>query len=333
MPDLANLNRISSTVDSKEQITVNSKSVGYPLVSILMNCFNGEKYLRQAIESVLSQSYENWELIFWDNRSTDSSAAIVNAYKDSRIRYFLAPTHTSFGEARVLASQEISGEWITVLDSDDYWLDNNLEIKLANYTVGDEIGIMYSRAIIDYREINKQATVHPRLAVLPEGWILKYLLASNFIPGHTALYRTTLFESVGGFSGLAICEYLLALQISKIAKVRACDTITAVYRRHDKNLTITEKESIVLERRELLSYFPDKHSRRTILASIHYDSWRSVWAESNWLLGSKLLVKLFSPYLIGSLFQQLVNRFTYRVSGLHQEHGLFVKTFLQKNKV
>ena len=99
MRDLANLNRISSTVDSKEQITANSKSVRYPLVSILMNCFNGEKYLRQAIESVLSQSYKNWELVFWDNRSTDSSAAIVNGYKDSRIRYFLSPTHTSFGAA------------------------------------------------------------------------------------------------------------------------------------------------------------------------------------------------------------------------------------------
>jgi glycosyltransferase involved in cell wall biosynthesis len=333
MPDLANLNRISSTVDSKEQITASSKSVRYPLVSILMNCFNGEKYLRQAIESVLSQSYKNWELVFWDNRSTDSSAAIVNGYKDSRIRYFLSPTHTSFGAARVLASQEISGEWITVLDSDDYWLDNNLEIRLANYTVDDEIGIMYSRSIVDRREINKQSTVHPRLAVLPEGWILKHLLASNFIPGHTALYRTTLFTSVGGFGGLAIGEYLLALQISKIAKVRVCDTITAVYRRHGKNITTTQKDSILLERRELLSYFPDKRSRRTILASIHYDSWRSVWAESNWHLRSILMVKLFVPDLIGCLFQQLVNSFIYRVSGLHQEHRLVVKKHLQKNNI
>ena len=56
-----------------------------PLVSVIMNCFNGEKYLREAIDSVLAQTYQNWELIFWDNQSTDSSAEIVKSYDDPRI--------------------------------------------------------------------------------------------------------------------------------------------------------------------------------------------------------------------------------------------------------
>ena len=47
-----------------------------PLVSILMNCYNGEKYLQEAVDSILSQTYQNWELVFWDNRSTDKSAEI-----------------------------------------------------------------------------------------------------------------------------------------------------------------------------------------------------------------------------------------------------------------
>ena len=47
-----------------------------PLVSILMNCFNGEEYLQEAIDSIISQTYENWELIFWDNQSIDKSAEI-----------------------------------------------------------------------------------------------------------------------------------------------------------------------------------------------------------------------------------------------------------------
>ena len=53
-----------------------------PLVSILMNCYNGENYLQEAINSVLDQSYQNWELFFWDNRSTDRSADIFKEYKD-----------------------------------------------------------------------------------------------------------------------------------------------------------------------------------------------------------------------------------------------------------
>ena len=53
-----------------------------PKVSILMNCYNGEEYLREAINSVIAQTYENWDLIFWDNRSTDNSAQIFQEFKD-----------------------------------------------------------------------------------------------------------------------------------------------------------------------------------------------------------------------------------------------------------
>ena len=52
-----------------------------PLVSVIMNCFNGEKYLREAIDSVIAQTYTNWEIIFWDNQSVDRSAEIFKSYK------------------------------------------------------------------------------------------------------------------------------------------------------------------------------------------------------------------------------------------------------------
>ena len=68
--------------------------IDQPLVSILMNCFNGEIFLREAIESVLKQSYKNWELIFWDNKSTDKSIQIASSYKDERIRIFRNQKHT-----------------------------------------------------------------------------------------------------------------------------------------------------------------------------------------------------------------------------------------------
>lgn len=92
-----------------------------PLVSVIINCYNGEKYLREAIDSVIAQTYTNWELIFWDNQSTDSTAEIVKSYKDDRIRYFYAPEHTPLGEARNLAMKETFGEYIGFLDADDVW--------------------------------------------------------------------------------------------------------------------------------------------------------------------------------------------------------------------
>ena len=56
-----------------------------PLVSIIMNCHNGEKYLKNSLQSVIDQTYKNWELIFWDNRSIDNSKEIVESFKENRI--------------------------------------------------------------------------------------------------------------------------------------------------------------------------------------------------------------------------------------------------------
>ena len=58
-----------------------------PLVSIIINCYNGEKYLKNCIDSVINQTYKNWEIIFWDNLSTDNSK-IIEKYSDKRIKYF-----------------------------------------------------------------------------------------------------------------------------------------------------------------------------------------------------------------------------------------------------
>ncbi len=92
------------------------------LVSIILNCYNGEKYLAQALASIQNQNYNNWELIFWDNQSTDSSASIVKSFEDDRIKYFLAPNHTSIGKARAEAYQFMKGDYVAVLDVDDLWL-------------------------------------------------------------------------------------------------------------------------------------------------------------------------------------------------------------------
>ena len=58
------------------------QSINQSLVSIIMNCYNGESYLNESIKSAISQTYKNWELIFWDNRSKDKSAEIFKSYKD-----------------------------------------------------------------------------------------------------------------------------------------------------------------------------------------------------------------------------------------------------------
>ena len=104
-----------------------------PLVSVIVNCFNGEKYLEAAINSVLQQTYENWELIFWDNQSTDRSAEIFLQYNDQRLKYFRADSHTLLYAARNSAIANSSGELIAFLDVDDWWAADKLERQVPQF--------------------------------------------------------------------------------------------------------------------------------------------------------------------------------------------------------
>src|SRR5437868_4501867 len=101
-----------------------------PLVSVIMNCLNGEQFLRDAIDSVIAQTYANWEIVFWDNASTDASASIAQSYHDDRIRYFRGDSTVPLGHARNLAIQKSRGTFIAFLDCDDLWLPTKLEKQL-----------------------------------------------------------------------------------------------------------------------------------------------------------------------------------------------------------
>ena len=98
-----------------------------PLVSVIINCFNGEKYLKESISSVLNQTYKNWEIIFWDNQSKDDSSKILKSFNDNRLKYYYAPQHTSLYKARNLAIARCNGEFISFIDSDDWWDPEKLE--------------------------------------------------------------------------------------------------------------------------------------------------------------------------------------------------------------
>ena len=100
-----------------------------PLVSIVVNCYNGEQFLKEAINSIYTQTYSNWEIIFWDNVSTDDSATIAQSY-DKRLKYHLAHQTTPLGKARALAAGKARGKYLAFLDCDDLWLDSKLENQI-----------------------------------------------------------------------------------------------------------------------------------------------------------------------------------------------------------
>jgi len=102
----------------------------FPLVSIIVNCYNGEKFLKQSIKSVINQSYKNWEIIFWDNNSTDKSSLIINKFADRRIKYFRSSKFNTLYKSRNLALKKTKGDFICFLDVDDLWKKNKLKDQL-----------------------------------------------------------------------------------------------------------------------------------------------------------------------------------------------------------
>lgn len=122
------------------------------LVSIIMPSWNTARWIGESIQSVLDQTYQNWELIIVDDCSTDNTDEIVNSFKDSRIKYFKNETNSGAALTRNRAIRESRGEWIAFLDSDDLWKPNKLE-KMITFAKSNSYSFVYH----DYEKIDEES--------------------------------------------------------------------------------------------------------------------------------------------------------------------------------
>ena len=98
------------------------------LVSIIINCHNGAKYLEENLKSIFNQTYKNWEIIFFDNCSTDNSKSIVDRYmRNKNIKYHRSDDFLKLYDARNKAIELSKGDYICFLDTDDTWNKEKLE--------------------------------------------------------------------------------------------------------------------------------------------------------------------------------------------------------------
>ncbi len=245
-----------------------------PLISILMNCYNGEEYLQYAIDSIINQKYKNWELIFWDNQSTDRSAEIFLKYKDPRLKYYYSSTHTSLGDARILAAKKIKGDWIGILDTDDVWKPHKLtkQIDAINNSkvLKKNIGLVYSRAkLIDKNsKIIKELCHKDYLTTpMPEGRILQDLLfQGNFIVSASILINKFFFADTGGFpKGYThASDYYIACSIASTSDIICVNECLVHYRIHNNNNTFKDK-AVSFEEQLKIFYIWSKYANVSLI--------------------------------------------------------------------
>jgi glycosyltransferase involved in cell wall biosynthesis len=217
------------------------------LVSVVMNCYNGQKYVREAIDSVLAQTYQNWELVFWDNHSTDRSAEIFKGYSDSRFRYFLAPHHTVLYAARDLAIQQIRGQFIAFLDIDDWWTPDKLSLQIPLFD-DLEVGLVYGN-YCRFNQNKRVATVQYRQK-LPVGWIRDAILQNYVIGMLTMVVRKSALDDLGkAFDPRfqVIGDFEFAVRMAKRYKIGCVQRPVAYYRWHDSNMSTTERDRSISE--------------------------------------------------------------------------------------
>ena len=171
---------------------MNTQKNNQPLVSIIMNCYNGENFLHESIKSVLSQTYENWELIFWDNRSNDKSAEIFKSYDDKRFKYYYALKHTLLSEARNEAIKRSSGEFIAFLDIDDFWQKDKLELQVPFFK-NSSVGVVYGNFFVINEKLNTKKISLKRKK--PKGFILDELLENYCTTLVTLVIRKSFLDN------------------------------------------------------------------------------------------------------------------------------------------
>lgn len=205
-----------------------------PRVSVIINVYNGEKYLRQAIDSVYAQQYTDWELILWDNASTDSTPDIAKEY-DQRLKYHRGETNVVLGTARNFALDQASGELVAFLDSDDLWRPDKLAWQIELLDANPESCLVYSdAAVIDE---NGQVTAEHWMSRPPvSGFVFVEILKGYFINWQTVLIRKSAMDEIGGFGPYCYAEDFdvlarLALKYPMTGDAR----VTASYRVHKGN--------------------------------------------------------------------------------------------------
>jgi len=185
-----------------------------PLVSILLLTYNRARYLKDAIASVIKQTHTNWELIIIDDGSTDSTKEVVQSFGESRIRYVRHAENAGLHARRKESLGYVKGEFVAVLDSDDYWVDEDkLAFQVAHLEEQTECVLIGTFAIL----VDETGTqIGQRDFATGDHSIRERILQKNQFIHSSVLMRTATLKKTRGYQPLLAEDLELFLQLGKL---------------------------------------------------------------------------------------------------------------------
>lgn len=238
------------------------------LVSVIMPSYNTADYIADSIKSVISQTYQNWELIIVDDCSTDNTDDIVSYFSDNRIKYMKNKKNMGAAATRNRALREAKGEWIAFLDSDDLWLPNKLE-KQINFMKSN--GYVFS-----YHNYEKIDENNENLNVIVTGpkLITRKEMYNYCYPGClTFMYNVKIIGLLQIKNISKNNDYAMHLKLCKKANCYLLDENLAKYRIRKKSISHDKLW------KKLKSHYDLFHvcDERSILTSLWYACWNMIY--------------------------------------------------------
>jgi glycosyltransferase involved in cell wall biosynthesis len=234
-----------------------------PVISVVMCVYNGEKYLREAVESILNQTFTDFEFIIIDDGSTDRTEEILDTYTDTRIVRINNLKQSGIAISLNKGVKAARGEYIARMDADDISLPERFQKQVAYLAAHQEIGVLGSNIDIIDENGNKDPTYtwHIGLPVDPE--VIQWcLLFDNPIKHPTVIIRKSLLNDVGGYPEDVVSQdYGLWMRIIKRSKIAILNEVLFLFRWHNSNYSLFKGASHVFTMSRLaILEFAAKHS-------------------------------------------------------------------------
>jgi len=264
-----------------------------PLVSVVIPSYNHAQYLGRALQSVIDQTYNNWEIIVVDNHSTDNTDKVIEYYSDPRIRYFKIQNNGIIAISRNIAIKAALGEWIAFLDSDDWWRPDKLKVCIENINKGVDI-IHHDLGIISNKyNFLKRRLIKSRQLKLPI--TLDLIVNGNALATSSVMVKRKLLIQVSGMSEnpalVAAEDYNTWLRISQLSDgFKYIPELLGFYQIHNMGTSSSKDMSIpktfaIADFVHLLS----KQQMYKVNAELNYTRGRFYYLSDNCIEASKYL--------------------------------------------
>jgi glycosyltransferase involved in cell wall biosynthesis len=228
-------------------------------VSVLIPTYNRAAYLPEAINSVLNQSFRDFEVIIVDDGSTDNTPELVRGIRDPHVHYVRHLRNRGVAAALNTAWHAARGEYLARLDSDDVWRPELLEILVSALDADPGLGLIYARA----QWMDTHGQLLPQMAGAPikfPGETLKSLLYGDCVTPMAVVFRRECIERAGGYDESLIAneDWDLWIRMAEYCRFAYCTQVLAYYRIHPQNLTRGDSERsrrVIRDRLRVLEKF------------------------------------------------------------------------------